>query len=234
MTYIFLGCLVLLGLFAAFANFRRLDPAIQKKALRWLIGGVGAALAILLLLARRFDLALFAGAGAVAVLRTGRLGPFSLDGLTSGPSNVSKVQSYRFAMELDHDTGEVTGRVLNGQFAGMDLLDIGENDTRILLAEVEGDADSLSLLESWLDANRVGWREYFAEQDAGQHRSDSSAADPLAEAYELLGLKPGATEEDVRAAHRALMKAVHPDHGGTSYLAAKINEARDLLLRQSG
>jgi len=234
MTYIFLGCLILLGLFAAFANLRRLDRAIQKKALRWLIGGVGAALAILLLLARRFDLALFAGAGAVAVLRTGRLGPFSLDGLTSGPSNVSKVQSYRFAMELDHDTGEVTGRVLNGQFAGMDLLDIGENDTRILLAEVEGDADSLSLLESWLDANRVGWREYFAEQDAEQHRSQSSAADSLAEAYELLGLKPGATDEDVRAAHRALMKAVHPDHGGTSYLAAKINEARDLLLKQSG
>lgn len=234
MTYFFVGALVILGLLAAFTNFRRLDPTFQRRALRWLIGGVGLALAAFLLLARRFDLALFAGAGAVAVLRTGRLGPFSLDGLASGPSSVSKVQSYRFAMELDHDTGAVTGRVVNGQFAGMDLFDLGETDTRILLAEVEGDADSLSLLESWLDANRVGWREYFAEQDAGQHRSDGPAADPLAEAYELLGLKPGATDEDIRTAHRTLMKALHPDHGGTSYLAAKINEARDLLLKQSG
>lgn len=232
MTYIFLGALVLLGAVAAFSRLRKLDPSVHRKALRWLVGGVGLALTALLLLVRRFDLALFAGAGAVAVLRTGRVGPFSLDGLTGGPSNISKVKSYRFAMELDHDTGAVTGRVLNGQFAGMDLLDLGEAETRTLIAEVEGDADSLSLLESWLNANRAGWQEYFAEQDMGQ--PSAAAADPLAQAYEVLGLQPDATEDDIRAAHRGLMKALHPDHGGSSYLAAKINEARDLLLKQVG
>lgn len=229
MTYIFLGALALLGAVAAFSKLRQLDPSVQRKALRWLIGAVGFAIAGLLLVIRRFDLALFAGAGVVALLRTGRLGPFSLDGLTSGPSNVSKVKSYRFAMELDHDTGAVTGRVLNGQFAGMDLLDLGEAETRILLAEVEGDADSLSLLQSWLNANRAGWQEYFAEQDTAQ--PSAASADPVAQAYEVLGLQPGATEEEIRTAHRGLMKALHPDHGGSSYLAAKINEARDMLLK---
>src|SRR5690606_20928970 len=129
------------------------------------------------------------------------------------------------------DTGAVTGRVLNGQFAGMDLMDLGEMETRLLLAEVEGDADSLSLLESWLDANRGGWREYFAGQDADEKSSAETGRDPVAEAYDVLGLKPGASDDDIRAAHRDLMKAVHPDHGGSSYLAAKINQARDLLLR---
>jgi hypothetical protein len=56
----------------------------------------------------------------------------------------------------------------------------------------------------------------------------------LAEAYEVLGLKPGATAEDVRAAHRKLIQALHPDQGGTDYLAAKINRARDMLLKALG
>lgn len=230
MTYVLLGALALLVALAIYNQVRRLDPRLVRRGLRWLIGGLGLAVAALLLLARRFDLALFAGAAGIAVLRTGRLGPISLDGPLGEAGNISKVRSYRFAMELDHDTGAVSGRVLNGQFAGMDLLDLGEAETRILLAEVEGDPDSLSLLESWLDANRSGWREYFAEQDAGQGAGPAAGRDPLEEAYAVLGLQPGATEEQIRTAHRDLMKAVHPDQGGSSYLAARINQARDLLL----
>jgi DnaJ-domain-containing protein 1 len=131
-------------------------------------------------------------------------------------------------MELDHDSGMVTGNVRAGQFAGADLIDLDELQTRALIEEVSGDADSISLLESWLDANRSGWREYFAEQDA----PGAAAQDPMAEAYEVLGLKPGASDDEIRAAHRELMKGVHPDHGGSSYLASKINAARDRLLRQ--
>jgi hypothetical protein len=231
MSYFFLGAFALLAVWAGLSYLRKLDPSVMKRGLRWLVGGLGVVIAGLLLVVRRFDLALFVGAGAVAVLRTGRLGPISLDGPVRGTPNISKVQSYRFAMELDHDTGAVAGRVLNGQFAGMDLMDLGETETRILLAEVDGDPDSLSLLESWLDANRSGWREYFAQQDGGQNRSERDGTDPLAQAYEVLGLKAGATAEEVRAAHRSLMKSLHPDHGGSDYLAAKVNEARDLLLK---
>ncbi|MNS81492.1 Dna-J like membrane chaperone protein [compost metagenome] len=134
-------------------------------------------------------------------------------------------------MELDHDTGAVTGNVIAGQYAGADLMDLGEAETRLLLAEVEGDVDSMSLLESWLDANRSGWREYFAAQDAGETSPEAEPADPLAEAYAVLGLEPGASDDAIRAAHRELMKGVHPDHGGSSYLASKINAARDRLLK---
>jgi hypothetical protein len=173
------------------------------------------------------------GAVAASVLLRGRLGQFSFDSIGSGPSNVSKVRSRYLAMELDHDTGELTGRVLDGQFAGWDLMDLGEAETRALIDEIGYDAESVNLLESWLDTNRAGWREYFAENSASGAegaQSMGAARDPVAEAYAVLGLEPGASDEEIKAAHRELMKGVHPDRGGSEFLAAKINEARDFLL----
>jgi len=231
MTWFFLAGFVLLGLLALFQYLRKMDRRRLMRGLRWLVGGALLLVAGLLLVVRRFDIALFAGAGALQVLRMGRLGPISFEATGTDKGNVSSVRSYYFSMELDHDTGEVTGNVVAGQFAGADLMDLGEAETRLLLAEVEGDTDSMTLLESWLDSNRAGWREYFAAQDPGEPPpSDNRQDDPLAEAYAVLGLKPGASDEEIRAAHRELMKGVHPDHGGSSYLASKINAARDRLL----
>lgn len=233
MSYFFIGGFALLAALAAYQYLRKLGRNRVMRGLRWLIGGGAALLTVGLLLLRRFDIALFVGAAAVSVLRSGRLGPYSFDGgAERGGGNVSRVKSPYFMMELDHDTGTVTGNVTAGQFAGADLMDLDEFHTRALIDEIAGDADSVSLLESWLDANRSGWREYFAGQAESQQEAPSAASDPLAEAYEVLGLQPGASDEDVRAAHRELMKAVHPDHGGSSYLASKINAARDRLLNQ--
>lgn len=233
MTYFFIGGAALLAALAAYQYLRGVGQRRLMRGLRWLVGGGAAVIALGLLFARRIDFAVFFGAIAFQVLRTGRLGPISFEAAASGAEaqNVSRVRSRYFAMELDHDTGAVAGRVLDGQFAGYDLMHLGEAETRLLLAEIEGDPDSLTLLESWLDANRSGWREYFAATAAGES-GPPVPEDPIADALAVLGLNPGATNEEIRAAHRDLMKAVHPDHGGSSYLASKINEARDRLLKR--
>jgi DnaJ-class molecular chaperone with C-terminal Zn finger domain len=232
MSWIFLGALALIGIAWLVYALRNMDRRLLARGLRWGVGGVAALLAVGSLLFRRIDMMMIFGAVAASVLMRGRLGQFSFDSLGSGGANVSKVRSRYLAMELDHDTGELTGRVVDGQFAGWDLMDLGEAETRSLIDEIGHDAESLRLLESWLDTNRAGWREYFAETDENSTYAPESgvASDPRAEAYAVLGLKPGASEEDIKAAHRELMKGVHPDRGGSEFLAAKINEARDFLL----
>ncbi len=227
------------GLLAAlwlFQMARKMDRRALMASLRWIVGGFAALIALAALLFRRIDLAMIVGALAASVLLRGRIGQFSFDSVASGKANTSKVKSRYLDMELDHDTGELSGRVLDGQFAGWDLLDLGEYETRALIEEIGHDAESVNLLESWLDTNRAGWREYFAEHgdEAGTGHSSSGSSDPVAEAYAVLGLRPGASADEIKAAHRELMKGVHPDRGGSEFLAAKINDARDLLLERVG
>ena len=56
---------------------------------------------------------------------------------------------------------------------------------------------------------------------------------PSLQAYEVLGLRPGATEADIRAAHHRLMRTAHPDSGGSDWLATRVNQARDVLLHRN-
>jgi hypothetical protein len=234
MSWFFLGALGLIGLLWLVFALRNTDRRIVMQSLRWIVGGGAGLLALGALFFRRFDIAMILGAVAASVLLRGRLGRFSFDSIGGGKGNMSKVRSRYLAMELDHDTGELGGRVVDGQFAGWDLMDLGEAETRALIEEIGHDAESVNLLESWLDTNRAGWREYFAGQEAaGETKSSGGPGrDPVSEAYAVLGLKPGASDDEIKAAHRELMKGVHPDHGGSEFLAAKINQARDLLLRR--
>lgn len=234
MSYVLLGALVLLAGALAYWGFGRLRPAARAGMLRWGLGGIAVLATVGLALARRIDLAAFAGMAAVSIIRFGRLGPITLGGDRINQNNISKVRSRYFSMELDHDSGTVAGRVTDGTFRGRDLMDLDEADTRALFAEIEGDADSERLLESWLDANRAGWRAYFEQTAQAGDTASAPPADPDAEAYAVLGLSAGASAEEIKAAHRELMKGVHPDHGGSSYLAAKINQARDQLLKSLG
>lgn len=232
MSWIFLGALGVLGALWLVHALRNMDRRLLMRGLRWTLGGAAMLAAVFALLLRRIEIAAILGAAGFSILMRGRLGAFSFDSVGGGGGNVSKVRSRFLAMELDHDTGALTGRVVDGQFSGWDLLDLGEAETRALLEEIGHDTESVNLLESWLDTNRAGWREYFAGEESGDAgaRPRGAARDPVAEAYAVLGLEPGASDEDIKAAHRELMKGVHPDRGGSEFLAAKINEARDLLL----
>jgi hypothetical protein len=134
-------------------------------------------------------------------------------------------------MRLDHDSGTMTGRVLRGEHTGASLDDLDNAAVLKLAEEVAGEGDSAALLEAYLDRRIPGWRENV-EPDANPRSGGAADAGPMTDqqAYEILGLLPGATEAEIRAAHRRLMKAVHPDQGGSTFLAAKINQAKDRLL----
>ena len=86
-------------------------------------------------------------------------------------------------------------------------------------------------MRGYLDRLHPDWRD---EMGAGQSAPPRGGGEDMtaAEAYEILGLKPGADEAAIRAAHHRLMVQFHPDHGGTDYLATKINRARDVLLKR--
>ena len=99
-----------------------------------------------------------------------------------------------------------------------------------LLAEV--DDESRALLMPYLDRRDARWREYAQGDAAAGRAAASSGKMSEQEAYQILGLEPGASADDIGRAHRTLMKKFHPDQGGSTYLAARINEAKEILLRR--
>lgn len=150
--------------------------------------------------------------------------------------NRSEVSTALIRMTLDHDSGVMYGTVLAGPFEGRELGDLGEQEFIQLLSYCrQQDAESARLLEAYLD-KRFGdsWRK---DDPAGQQQ-DYSQQPPVTgsmnreEAYQILGLDSGADEEAIIEAHRRLMQRLHPDRGGSDYLAAKINQAKDLLLNR--
>jgi hypothetical protein len=145
------------------------------------------------------------------------------------PGQKSRVATGILSMELDHDTGKMTGTVLSGPFKGATLEEMNPTDLRSLYDLCARASDqSISLLEAWLDRNKSEWRETWTGADKAKQTGTGVMSRD--EALSVLGLKAGATSEDIKNAHRRLMKDFHPDRGGSDYLAAKINQAKDILL----
>lgn len=231
MTWVALGALALLLLLALARGFANARVATVKKALAWVAGALAAVLLAALLMSGRglqaiWSLAFFAPL-LLQAWRSWRTARIFARGGQASPGQESRVATAMLEMVLHHDSGRMTGRVLAGRFAGADLADLPLADLLALLAEAErDDPDSVPLLEAWLDRSHADWRE------AAASARPAPAEGPLtrAEALALLGLEEGASEAEIRAAHRRLMRAAHPDQGGSAWLAARLNAARDLLL----
>ncbi len=233
---------VLLGFFAlavglfAMKAFTQASPALLANLIKRGGGFLLLALGGLLLARGRLDFGL--ALGALGVWAMGMGGASGLRNVGAGGAGVSRVRSAMIEMELDHATGAIRGMILAGKDEGKRL----DALTRPALFDLynlclRDDPDGARLLEAYLDRRFAGWR---AAGDA--HRDARGAGDAARarrsgtitedEAYEILGLKKGAPAADIARAHRDLMKKLHPDLGGTTDLAARVNEAKEVLMRR--
>jgi hypothetical protein len=225
MTWFALGALALLLAYALLRGFANAPVARVRKAVVTGAAVLGGALILAFLLT---------GRGAQALWWAVLFGPalwrawqgWRLKRVfagRAGSGEASSVETRWLAMRLDHASGTMAGEVRAGRFAGRALAELTTAECRALLAELaQHDPDGVPLVEAWLDRADPSWRE----------GAPPPAAGPMgqAEALDVLGLREGASEAEIRAAHRRLMQAAHPDRGGSDWLAARLNEARDALL----
>ena len=228
-----LGVVALFLLLWAASAFIKADPKQVARLLRWIGGGVALLLAGFLLFRGQIGIAIPLGAFGLGLLGWTSFWPAPFGARTQrSTGQVSRVQTAFLEMELNHDTGRMYGRVLAGSYQGASLDALDRAALMKLLGEV--DDDSRDLLVAYLDRREPGWREHGQD-----HAGPGSGTRPTSpgkmteeEAYQILGLQRGASTEEIRRAHRSLIKKLHPDQGGTTYLAARINEAKDVLLRR--
>src|ERR1700742_4106284 len=233
------GAVAVVVLYSLLQMLRAANPVVLARAIK--IGGGVLALAVAAFTGLRGELAVaiplgIFGAGLLGWAPFGTSGFGSIGGMFGGAGarrssgQASQVRSRFLDMSLDHDSGELNGNVIAGPHAGHSL---GEFDLSQLLAMASSfDAESVALLESYLDRRFPAWRQNAQGNTAGgQSRAAASGKMTDEEAYQILGLQPGAGRDVIGRAHRGLMKKLHPDQGGSTYLAARVNEAKDTLLR---
>ena len=210
-------------------TFARATPG-QIKGLSGMLAGVGLiAIAGFLTLRGGIEVAIPMFVMGLGLLGKQAIFPngFPWNNKTAGQK--SRVTTSLISMELDHDTGDIDGEVLSGPLKRRALSSLSDKELQSLLRLCGNATDrSRSLLESWLDRNKPNWRQDW--DSVASKKSSEGARMSREEALAVLSLKPGASAGEIRAAHRRLMKNFHPDHGGSDYIAAKINQAKDVLL----
>jgi hypothetical protein len=233
MPAIVLALVILAVVALGIAWFLRANPSSLARGMRMVLVVLGAvAVGGMLIFGLRFlpsllpELLGLAGlviTGLIArALRNRPSGGFS----SPGTGRRTEVHTAFLKAWIDHGTGDVGGTVLTGRFAGRTLDRLSDSELLDLHEECRNDADSLRVMEAYLDRRlNVDWRTARQPPPRGP-RSDMTRAEALA----VLGLAEGASEEEIKAAHRRLIRRTHPDAGGTADLAARINRAKDVLV----
>ena len=234
MPEIVLGVVVLVLVLWAVNSFSKSDPKQVARVLRMVGGGAALIFAGFLLLRGEIGAAVPVGLFGLGLLGWVSLWPATFGARTQKTTGqTSRVRTAFLEMELDHDSGAMRGRVLAGRHQGSSLEAMDRATLLSLFGEV--DDDSRDLLAAYLDRRDPGWRQHAqGDAAAGSGRNSPRSGGKMTEeeAYQILGVQPGASTEDITRAHRSLMKKLHPDQGGTTYLAARVNEAKDVLLRR--
>ncbi len=213
---------------ALYGGIALLVVLVVTGRLPWLFALVGAAIP---LLQRLFTLLRLLPMIRRVMAMLGMQQGTAAGGNTGGQT--STIRTRYLDMSLDHDTGAMNGTVLEGRFEGRRLDDLDLEQLLELRAECRaGEEQSAAVLEAYLD--RTHGDEWRARAECGNDYSPGPAATvgemTREEAWAVLGVEPDSGEEEIRDAHRRLMQKLHPDRGGSDYLAAKINRAKDLLL----
>ncbi len=246
MRLVLLALVAILVVIVAWRWFLRTPPAVIAQHLRQVLLALGAV--VLLFLAGtghlNWLLALLAAllAAAIRLLPLLHFAPLLQrlwrqihpQGTARGDARRSTVDARYVRMWLEHGSGEIDGEVLAGPFAGARLSALGLADLVDIYRHCRAnDSDSAALLQSYLE--RVYGEEWktTASAEAGPESQPGRASMTPEEAYAVLALAPGASKDQVITAHRRLILRFHPDRGGSDYLAAKINQAKDLLLKEA-
>lgn len=229
MITILIGLVVLILLMWGLGLFAKADPKGLALGARK-AGGVAALVGAAVLLFRGN----FAFALPLGITGFGLLGWGPWQGLARrtqrSSGQVSRVRSAFLEMELDHDTGAMHGRIIAGPRVGTSLDALAVPAVIAMLSEV--DEESRSLLAAYLDRRDAGWRQNTDDGAGARDVRRPSGKMTEEEAYQILGVAPGASADEITRAHRSLMKKLHPDQGGSTYLAARVNEAKELLMRR--
>lgn len=227
MIYPFVFFAIALLLLIAAIGFLKADARALAGSLRLIGPLIVGVVGVVMMIAGRAGLGGMLLSAAVAWFGSGRM----RRNARRSRGQRSQVRSAALEMILDHDSGRLSGMVLAGRHEGKQLGEMSLAELSDLHAELAADEESLRLLEAYLDGEFPVWRDSAkADFDRGQGAATGSGPMTEEEAYEILGLERGATVAQIRKAHRRLMQRVHPDMGGNSFLAARINQARDILL----
>jgi DnaJ-domain-containing protein 1 len=229
-TLIF-GLLVLVAALWVLGVISRVDPKVAARVMK-AAGGI-LAIGLAAFLGLRGEIFVAAPLGLFGLGLLGWI-PFGMTGFTQrtrkSAGQTSHVRSAFLEMELDHDSGAMRGRIIAGRRQGATLEALDVKTLAGLLDEF--DEESRALLVSYLDRRDPRWVEYAQGHATAGRAAGSSGKMTEQEAYQILGVEPGAGADVITRAHRTLMKKLHPDQGGSTYLAARVNEAKEILLRR--
>ncbi len=239
-AYFLLGLALLVALLVLGRLFANANPATLAEVLRWsavvVLGGIG----LLSLLRGHTLIGVLLGGTAALIWRGGRFQSWRRGGPGGAAGSASNVETAWFAMSLDHGSGAIDGEVRQGRFSGRRLSELSFDELLDLYDEVSAaDPRSAPLLETFLDRSHEGWREDYAKrapsgEDTGSRQRGWGRPEPERmsrnDALKILGLDAEPSDQEVKEAHRRLMMKHHPDRGGTDYFAAKINQAKEVLL----